>query len=68
MNEPKPFDAAAYAAAMAQALNIPLTPEFMPGVESSLTVAFRLAPLFLDFPLPDDADPAPVFVPGEAGS
>jgi hypothetical protein len=53
-----------YAALMAEALDLPLTPEFAPSVEANLAVAFRLAPLFLDFPLPDDAELAPVFSPG----
>jgi hypothetical protein len=62
--DPKTFDARAYAAQMAEALDLPLTPEYAPAVEENLAVAFRLAPLFLDFPLPDDAEPAPVFVAG----
>jgi hypothetical protein len=57
----KPVDIAAYARAMAAALDLPLTGEYAPQVEANLAVAFRLAPLFLDFPLPDDAEPAPVF-------
>jgi hypothetical protein len=61
MSEPKPFDPKAYAAAMAAALDLPLTPEYAPQVEANLAVAFRLAPLFLAFPLPDDAEPAPVY-------
>jgi hypothetical protein len=63
MTTPTPFDAAAYARMMASALDLPLTPEYAPAVEANLAVAFRLAPLFLGFPLPDDADPAPVFSP-----
>jgi hypothetical protein len=51
---------------MSAALDLPLTPEYAPQVEASLAVAFRLAPLFLDFPLPDDAEPGPVFVAGES--
>jgi Protein of unknown function (DUF4089) len=68
MSEPKPFDPATYAKLMADALDLPLTPEYMPAVEANLAVAFRLAPLFLDFPLPDDAEPAPVFRAGEPAS
>jgi Protein of unknown function (DUF4089) len=62
-----PVDPAAYARAMAEALNLPLPPDYAPQVEANLAVAFRLAPLFLDFPLPDDAEPAPVFRAGESG-
>jgi hypothetical protein len=57
----EPFDATAYAHAMAGALKLPLPPEYAPHVEANLAVAFRLAPLFLEFPLPDDAEPAPIF-------
>jgi hypothetical protein len=57
----KPFDPATYARLMADALDLPLTPDYAPAVEANLAVAFRLAPLFLDFSLPDDAEPAPVF-------
>ncbi len=61
MTTPKPFNPAAYARLMADALDLPLTPDYAPAVEANLAVAFRLAPLFLDFPLSDDAEPAPVF-------
>jgi hypothetical protein len=61
MAEPTIPDVKAYAAAMAEALGLPLTPEFAPEVEANLAVAFRLARLFLDFPLTDEAETAPVF-------
>ncbi len=54
-------DVKAYAEAMAKALDLPLTPEYAPQVEANLAVAFRLAPLFLDFALPEDTEPAHVF-------
>jgi hypothetical protein len=60
-----PFDPAAYARVMATALELPLTPEYAPQVEANLAVAFRLAPLFLGFDLPDDLEPAPVFSAGD---
>jgi hypothetical protein len=63
-----PPDVKAYAEAMAKALDLPLPPEYAPQVEANLAVAFRLAPLFLEFPLPDEAEPAPVFVAGAASS
>jgi hypothetical protein len=47
---------------MAKTLDLPLSPEYAPATEENLAVAFKLAPLFLDFPLPDDAEPAPVFI------
>jgi Protein of unknown function (DUF4089) len=65
MSQAKPFDPAAYAKLMADVLDLPLPPDYAPAVEANLAVAFRLAPLFLDFPLPDDAELAPVFKAGE---
>lgn len=61
MNDASGLDAKAYAASMAQALGLPLTPEYAPQVEANLALAFRLVQLVLDFPLPDEAEPAPVF-------
>ena len=60
MNDPQPLDAAAYARQMAEALALPLDDSRQ--VEANLAVAFRMASLFLDFPLPEAAEPAPVFV------
>jgi hypothetical protein len=64
MADPQTLDVAAYAAAMAAALDLPLTPDDAAQVEANLAAAFRIAPLFLEFPLPDDAEPAPVFAAG----
>ncbi len=61
MNDASNVDAKAYAEAMAKALGLPLTAEYAPQVEVNLAVAFRLVQLVLDFPLPDEAEPAPVF-------
>jgi hypothetical protein len=61
MTDASSFDPAAYAKTMAEALKLPLPAEYAPQVEANLGVAFRLAPLFLTFVLPDDAEPAPVF-------
>jgi len=48
--------------ASARALDLPLEPTWRPAVKGNLDVTLRLAALFTDFPLPDDAEPAPVFV------
>jgi hypothetical protein len=48
--------------ASARALDLPLDPAWRAAVKTNLDVTFRLARLFADFPLPDDAEPAPVFV------
>jgi Protein of unknown function (DUF4089) len=47
--------------AAARALALPLDPAWKPMVKANLEVTLRLAGLFADFPLPDDAEPAPVF-------
>jgi hypothetical protein len=48
--------------ASARALALPLERSWRSGIKSNLAVTLRLAALFADFPLPDDAEPAPVFV------
>jgi hypothetical protein len=55
-----PLDA--YIEAAARALALPLEPDWRPAVKTNLDVTLRLAAAFADFPLPDDAEPAPVFV------
>ena len=47
--------------AAASALALPLEPAWRPAIKANLEVTLRLASLFADFPLPDDAEPAPVF-------
>jgi hypothetical protein len=65
MKEPTPEEIAAFASAQAAVQGLPLPEAYRPGVEANLAVAFRMAGLFLDEPLPDDAEPAPVFDPHE---
>lgn len=48
--------------AAAQTLALPVEPGWKPAVRFNLDVTLRAAGLFADFPLPDDAEPAPVFV------
>ncbi|MBN8535163.1 MAG: DUF4089 domain-containing protein [Rhizobiales bacterium] len=57
----EPFDPHAYAEMMAKALELPLHEANHDEVARNLALAFRLAPLFLEFPLHDEAEPAPVF-------
>ena len=47
--------------AAARALDLPIAPAWRDAVKANLAVTFALAELFADFPLPDDAEPAPVF-------
>jgi len=51
----------AYIDAAAQALGIPVQPEWKPAVRGNLEVTFRLAAVVGEQELPDDAEPAPVF-------
>lgn len=45
----------------AEVLRLPLLPEWKPAVRENLAVTLRLAAVVQEFPLPDDAEPAPVF-------
>ena len=60
MDDATEVDVKPYAVTMAKALDLPLTAAYAPQVEANLAVAFRLVQLVLDFPLPDEAEPAPV--------
>jgi len=42
-------------------LALPLEDGWKPAIRANLAVTLRLAKLVDDFPLPDDAEPAPVF-------
>jgi hypothetical protein len=44
-----------------QLLNIPVEPEWQPAIRMHLGISFSFAARVLEFPLPDEADPAPVF-------
>ena len=59
MAEPDHIDA--YIDAAAQALGIPIAPEWKPAVRANLEVTFKLAALVGEKELPDDAEPGPVF-------
>ena len=58
-NKPDHLDA--YIDAAAQALGIPVQPEWKPDIRANLDVTFKLAALVGEKELPDDAEPAPVF-------
>ena len=47
--------------AAAHALALPVEAAWKDAVKANLEVTLRLAASFSDFPLPDDAEPAPVF-------
>lgn len=50
-----------YVAAAATALALPLDPAQRPAVRAHLAVILDQAALVDEFPLPDDAEPAPTF-------
>ena len=50
-----------FIASAADALDLPLEPAWQPSVKANLAVTLRLGALVAEFPLPDDAEPAPVF-------
>jgi hypothetical protein len=52
----------AYMDAAVSVLGIPLDPAWRDQVRFHLQLSLRMAELVQGFPLPDEADPAPVFV------
>ncbi len=51
-----------YIASVAKALALPIEDAWWPGVRVNLDVSLRLAKLVDEFPLPDETEPASVFV------
>ena len=47
--------------ASAAALALPIEPEWKPAIRGNLAVTLRLANMVAEFPLPDEAEPAPTF-------
>ena len=59
---PEPADPIdSYIDAAADMLALPVEPAWKPAVKANLLVNLRLAAVVADFPLPDEAEPAPVF-------
>ncbi len=54
-------DLDAFIAAGTALLGIPVDPAWRDQIRADLAVTLRLAAMVDAFPLPDDADPAPVF-------
>ena len=59
----QPFDAETYVDAAAALIGLPIDPAHRPGVVLNLERIAQLAALVAEFPLPDEAEPAPVFRP-----
>lgn len=51
-----------YIAAAATVLNLPLQPDWQSAVRDNLKVTLQHAGTVAEFPLPDNAEPAPVFL------
>jgi hypothetical protein len=50
-----------FIAAAAHVLGLVIEPSWRPAIEANFATTLRLADSFMDFPLPDEAEPAPVF-------
>ena len=57
------FDSDAYIAVAAALIGLPLDPEHQCGVALNLRRIAEMAALVMEFPLPDEAEPAPIFTP-----
>jgi hypothetical protein len=56
-----PPDLDEFITAAAAALDLPLDPAWQASIKANLEVTLRHAATVAEFPLPDDAEPAPVF-------
>lgn len=54
---------AAYVEQMSELLNLPLDPEYFPGVVKNFATISAIATLVMEFPLPEDIEAAPIFEP-----
>jgi hypothetical protein len=57
------FDAERFVDAAAPAVGLTLDPAHRPGVVANIARIRQMAWLVLDFPLAEEVEPAPVFVP-----
>ncbi|MET0905163.1 MAG: DUF4089 domain-containing protein [Bradyrhizobiaceae bacterium] len=51
-----------YIDAVASALSLPIQPEWKPAVRINLELSLRMARLVDEFPLPDESEPASIYV------
>jgi hypothetical protein len=51
----------AWITSSAAMLGLPIEAAWMPSIRANVEMTFRLAKLVDDFPLPDEAEPAPVY-------
>ena len=50
-----------FIAAAAAALDLPLAPEWQGAIKANLAVTLKHAALVAEFPLADEAEPAPIY-------
>jgi hypothetical protein len=62
MNNPRSDQLAEFIDAAALLLGLPIEPAWTDAVKGHLELTLRLAASFAEFPLPDEAEPAAVFV------
>ncbi len=62
MDKP-PYDPEAHMTAMAAAIGLMLEPAWKAGIVDNLRRAHQIAQAFLEFPLPDEIEPASTFAP-----
>ncbi|UGV27663.1 DUF4089 domain-containing protein [Rhodopseudomonas boonkerdii] len=51
-----------YIHALSAALSLPIDPAWQPAVKMNLEVSLRMARLVDEFSLPDESEPAPIYV------
>jgi hypothetical protein len=59
----QPFDAEAYVDAAAALIGLPIDPAHRAGVVVNIERLAQMAALVMEFALPEEAEPAPVFRP-----
>lgn len=59
----EPFDAKTHVAHMEKVMGLAIEDDWRPMVEANMTATAKAAALVLSFPLEDDVEAAPVFVP-----
>lgn len=59
----KNINSAIYIEQMIEILDLPLDPEYRPGVIKNFASICAIATLVTEFPLPEDIEAAPVFEP-----
>lgn len=60
---PAPDELGAYVDEAAKRVGLPIAPEHRPGVIQVTSLLLAQGALVMEFPLPDDVEPAPVFRP-----